>query len=171
MQDLAPLVLDHEEAVQELESQRWQGKEIKSDAHFSMIGEERQPAFGWIAATWPHASEISGDRPFGDFEAEFPRFPVDLRRSPVGVFFTYLRPAAAEPRSPAPVQAKARPMAQPAAVTLQKSSRAPFVCEGVYFFGALLARVLKLISTTAFLSNCTSGPRATTVENTDHARP
>jgi hypothetical protein len=35
----------------------------------------------------------------------------------------------------------------------------------------LLSRVLKPMSTTAFLSNCTSRPRATTVENTDHARP
>ena len=49
------------------------------------------------------ATKISGDRAFGDIEAELPKFPADLRRSPVGVFgrhspdespnrFAYLRP-------------------------------------------------------------------------------
>jgi hypothetical protein len=50
VQDLAPAVFDHEETIQKLESQSRQGEEIKSDVRFSVIGQERQPAFGRIAA-------------------------------------------------------------------------------------------------------------------------
>ena len=39
VQDLAPAMLDHEETIQEVEGQSWQGKEIKSDDRFSMIGQ------------------------------------------------------------------------------------------------------------------------------------
>jgi hypothetical protein len=48
-----------------------------------MVGEEREPALGRIAAARPQPSEIPGYCTFGDFKAEFQQFPVDLRRSPV----------------------------------------------------------------------------------------
>ncbi len=47
VQQFAPSLLDHEKAVQELERQRGHGKEIKGHDRLSMIGEEREPAFGW----------------------------------------------------------------------------------------------------------------------------
>src|SRR6266850_1631197 len=69
VQNPAPAMLDYEEAIQELEGQRGHGKEIKGDDHFVMIGEEREPAFGWIAAA-AHASKISGYSALGDFEPQ-----------------------------------------------------------------------------------------------------
>ncbi len=64
---------------------------------------------------------ISGDSALGDLEADLQKFPVDLRCSPVRILsrhaadespnlLTQLGSAAARPRSPAPVQAKARTM-------------------------------------------------------------
>jgi hypothetical protein len=40
VQDFAPRMLDHEEAIQEPEGQRRYGEEVKGDDRFSMIGEE-----------------------------------------------------------------------------------------------------------------------------------
>ena len=121
VQDLAPPVPDHEEAVQQPEGQGGYGKEIHGDDGLPVIGEEREPALSRIAAARPQASKIPSDRAFGDLEAEFKQFPVDLRRSPVRILFryatdessnlfTHLRSAAAGSGSPAPVQAKAFPM-------------------------------------------------------------
>src|ERR1700704_6310106 len=67
VQDSAAPMLDHKETIEELEGQRRHGKEIKGDDHFAMIGEEGEPAFGWIAAA-PNASKISGYRALGDRE-------------------------------------------------------------------------------------------------------
>jgi len=67
VQDSAAPMLDHKETIEELEGQRGHGKEIKGDDHFAMIGEEAEPAFGWIAAA-PNASKISGYRALGDLE-------------------------------------------------------------------------------------------------------
>src|ERR1700730_16855946 len=69
VQDSAALMLDHEEAIEEAEGQRGHGKEVECDDHLAMIGEEGEPAFGWIEAPRPHASEVSGYRAFGDLEA------------------------------------------------------------------------------------------------------
>src|SRR5690242_3011827 len=85
-----------------------------------MVSEEGKPVFGSIAAS-PQALQISGDRAFGDLEAELQKFPMDLRCSPVRIVSrhaadespnlrAHLWSAAARPRSPAPVQAKACPM-------------------------------------------------------------
>ena len=88
--------------------------------HITMVGEEGEPLFGRIAAA-PQALQISGDSALGDFDAELQKFPVDLRCSPARIFsrhaanespnlHAHLGSAAARPRSPAPVQAKAHPM-------------------------------------------------------------
>jgi hypothetical protein len=58
--------------IQELESQSRPRKEVKSDNRFSIICQERQPAFSGIVAMRPRPSKISRDRAFGDLEAELP---------------------------------------------------------------------------------------------------
>jgi len=120
VQNPAPAMLDDEEAVQELEGQRGHGKEVEGDDHFTMVSEEGEPAFGGVAAS-PQALQISGDSALGDRDAELQKFPVNLGCSPVRIFsrhaanespnlLAHLGAAAARPRSPAPVQAKACPM-------------------------------------------------------------
>jgi hypothetical protein len=85
VQDLASLVPDHEEAVKQPEGQGGHGKEVHGGEEFPMIGEEGEPAFGRIAAAWLQPSKIPGDGRFGDIEAEFQQFAVDLRRAPVRI--------------------------------------------------------------------------------------
>ena len=85
VQDMAPLVPDHEEAVQQPEGQGGHCKEVHSSEDFPMIGEEGEPAFSSIAASRLHPSKIPGDSPFGDIEAEFQQFAVNLRRAPVRI--------------------------------------------------------------------------------------
>jgi hypothetical protein len=121
VQNPATPVPDHEETIQKPEGQRGHGKEIHGGDRLPMIGKEREPAPGRIATAWPQPSKISGNRAFGDGEAEFQQFPVDLWRAPVRILnrhaadesphlFAHLWPTAARPGSPAPVQPKTRPM-------------------------------------------------------------
>src|ERR1700688_4803312 len=65
MQDPAPSMLDHKETIQELKTPRGHCKEIHSDDHFAMIGEEDEPASGGIAAA-PRMSQIPGHAAFRD---------------------------------------------------------------------------------------------------------
>jgi hypothetical protein len=85
-----------------------------------MIREEGEPAPARITAS-SEALQIPGDSAFGDLEAELQQFAMDLRRTPVRILSCHAadqstnliadsRPAATRPRSPAPVQTKARPM-------------------------------------------------------------
>jgi hypothetical protein len=43
-------MLDDEQAVQKLESQRGHRKKVQGDDHLTMVNEEGEPAFGRIAA-------------------------------------------------------------------------------------------------------------------------
>ena len=116
VQDPAASVLDDEEAVQQLEGHRRHGEEVEGDDHLAMILEKRKPAFARVAAA-PNPSQIAGHGPFRDDEAELLQFSVDLGGSPVRVLFGQatdqtpdllgdLRPAAARPGSPTPVETK-----------------------------------------------------------------
>lgn len=120
MQNPAPAMLNCEEAIQELECQRRDGRDVEDDDHLTMFGKEGEPAVGRVAAS-PQTSEVSGDSVLGDIEAGLPQFPVGPWRSPAYVFsrhaadenanfFAHLGSTAARPRQPAPVPAKARPM-------------------------------------------------------------
>ena len=90
VQDLSPPVLDHEEAVQELESQRWQRRYLET-----VRSETSKPSFR------------SSLRIFGAPQSEFSAAIVRMRARTASLTFGL---AAAGPRSPAPVRAKARPM-------------------------------------------------------------
>jgi len=82
VQNPTPPMLDDEEAVEQLERQRWHGEEVEGNDHLAVILEESQPAPSGITAA-PNSSQISGHTPFGDDEAEFLKFSVDLGGSPV----------------------------------------------------------------------------------------
>ena len=43
VQNLPTLMIDHEEAIQQLEGDRRYGKEIESHDHFAMVVQERRP--------------------------------------------------------------------------------------------------------------------------------
>ena len=120
MQDLAPSMLYNEETIQELEGQRVHREEIHGHDHLAMIGEESEPAFGWIAAV-PRASQISGYRALRDLEADLQELAMDLRRSPGRILhcqptnqgtelLAHFWSAAGWARSPFPEQAEACPV-------------------------------------------------------------
>lgn len=120
MQDPAPSMLDHKETIQELKTPRGHGKEIHSDDHFAMIGEEGEPASGGIAAT-PRMSQIPGYGALRDPEADLQELAMDLRSAPgrilhcqptnqVSDLLAHFWSAAGWARSPSPEQAEACPM-------------------------------------------------------------
>ena len=117
VQDPAAPVLDDKEAVQQLERQRRHGEEVEGDDDLAVILEKRQPPFTWVA-TASNASQIPGDSPLRDNEAELQQLAVDLRGSPIRVLLRQasdqsanllgdLRSAAAWPGSPTPVETEA----------------------------------------------------------------
>src|SRR5579862_6405352 len=85
MQDPAPSMLDHKETIQELKTPRGHCKEIHSDDHFAMIGEEGEPASGGIAAA-PRMSQIPGHGALRDPEADLQELAMDLRSAPGRIF-------------------------------------------------------------------------------------
>jgi hypothetical protein len=91
VQDPATPVPDHEETIQKPEGQRGHGKKIHDGDRLPMIGKGRGPAPRRIATAWTPPSEISGNRAFGDGEAGFKQFPVDLWRAPVRILNRHRR--------------------------------------------------------------------------------
>src|SRR5260370_30592777 len=71
----APPVLDHKEAVQQLERDRWYSEEIECGDDFAMIMQERQPAAGRITAT-TKASPVAPRAPLRHHNAH----PLDPSR-------------------------------------------------------------------------------------------
>src|SRR5262249_54732472 len=87
VQDLSTPMLDDEETVQHLERDRRDGEEVECEDCLAMILEKRQPALGWITSA-ANSPQITGYRPFRGDEAEFLKFSVDLRRSPIRVLLS-----------------------------------------------------------------------------------
>ncbi len=81
-------MLDHKEAIQELEGQRGHCEEIEGDDCLAMIGEER-------ANVWPDDPGAAagggdiGDSAFADREAKLQNFPMDPGCTPVCIFQRY----------------------------------------------------------------------------------
>ena len=69
VQDPAPAVFNHEEAIQELEGECGHGEEVDGHDCLVMIRKEGEPAFAWIAAA-SDASQIPGYSALGDLEAK-----------------------------------------------------------------------------------------------------
>src|ERR1035437_9589193 len=77
-------MLDHEEAVQQLEGHCRRGEEVAGGDHFGRILQERQPALGRVAST-PNAWQIPGDASFRNDEAELLKLSVDLGAPQSGI--------------------------------------------------------------------------------------
>jgi len=63
VENLATAVLDHKEAVQQLECQRPHREEVKGHDRFAVILEKRKPPFIPVATAW-NSSQISSHAPF-----------------------------------------------------------------------------------------------------------
>ncbi len=81
VQDLTAVVADDEEAIQNTERERWDGKEVHRGNGFPMIPEECQPSLRrkWIFRGSPDPSR---DTPFREIETQLEQFAVNARRSP-----------------------------------------------------------------------------------------
>jgi hypothetical protein len=110
-------MFNHEETVQQLERHCRYSKKIERYDRLAVIVKKSEPALARIAAP-QNLSQIPSHTSFGDAEAEFLEFTVDLRRSPVRVlirqtsdeYASLLRDlwsAASRPGTPAPVKAEA----------------------------------------------------------------
>ena len=117
VQNLASRMLDDEETVEQLERNRRHGEKVECHDHFAVILQKGKPTIARITAA-ADGSQISSDGSFRNGEAELHKLPVNPRSAPVGVLFRQatdqnshlvadLRPAAARPGPPSPVQAKA----------------------------------------------------------------
>src|SRR5580704_630081 len=80
MQDLTPVVVDDEKAVQNTKSESWDGEEVHRSNGLPMVSEERQPSLHrvWISRGPPDPSR---DTPFREIETQLEQFAVNARRS------------------------------------------------------------------------------------------
>jgi hypothetical protein len=81
MENLAPLVVDDEETVQEAERERWHGEEVHRHDGLTVILQERQPALAGIGRTRRSSQQVSGDGAFGNLDAQLQQLAVDLGRA------------------------------------------------------------------------------------------
>ena len=114
VQDLAPPVLDNEEAVEHAERHRWNGEEVKRHDGLLVILQECQPPLARVA-TAAESPQIPSHASFRHAESEFLQFAMDPRRAPIRVLRGHAldqsanllgdpRPATARVRAPAPVK-------------------------------------------------------------------
>jgi hypothetical protein len=117
MQNLAPFMLNYEEAVQHAECHGGHREEIAGGQNLAMIPQKGQPLLIGIAAAH-EAPQIAGDGALSNGETELLQFGVDLGRTSIGVLFgqagdqvpNFLgnsRSAATRSGAPAPVEAEA----------------------------------------------------------------
>ena len=85
MQNLAPIVANNKEAVQQVESDRWDGEEIHGRNRVAMIANKGLPAPGkfWISGRSLHPT---GNASLGYVEAQHEQFAVDAGSTPGWVF-------------------------------------------------------------------------------------
>jgi len=81
VQDLSPVVTDHEKAVEKAKSDRGDGEEIHCCNGLAVIPKKCQPTFGqlWISRRPPHPAR---DRSFGYIKSKHQKFSVNMWRSP-----------------------------------------------------------------------------------------
>jgi hypothetical protein len=82
-QDSAPIMRDHEKAVQHAKDQRRHGKEVHRSNGFTVIAQKRRPSLCRFRTPWrlPHPAQHG---PLGNVEAEHPQFAMNARRTHVG---------------------------------------------------------------------------------------
>jgi hypothetical protein len=81
VQDLPPVVTDHEKAVEQSECDGRDREEIHCCDGFAVVPKKRQPTFGqlWVSRRMSHPA---GDGPLGDIKSDHQEFPMNSRRSP-----------------------------------------------------------------------------------------
>ncbi len=67
----ATVVVDHEEAVQQMESQGRHGEEVQRDDGFAVVLQECQPALNGIGRAGSAAERVARHGAFGNLKAEF----------------------------------------------------------------------------------------------------
>jgi len=122
MQDAATIMADDKEAVQDAEGQRWDGEEVDPSNSFTMITQERKPAFRGFGVS-PRFTHRAGDRLLGIVEAEHEKLAMNPRCSPgriLGNHLEYQIPNLY--RDPSPATARATNPRQDAPIELKSSS-------------------------------------------------
>ena len=84
VQDAPPIMTDDEEAVEHAERNRGHREEIHGGNRFPMVAKKCQPALGVVGIS-RRSLHPTGDGSLGKIKTEHAEFPMDSRRSPVGV--------------------------------------------------------------------------------------
>jgi hypothetical protein len=81
VQNLTPVVADHEKAIQNTKRERWDGEKVHPSNGLAMVSEECQPSLHHI---WISRGSLypSRDAPFCPLETLLEQFAVNPRRSP-----------------------------------------------------------------------------------------
>jgi hypothetical protein len=85
VQDLPPVVTDHEKAVEQTKSHRWHREEVHCRNSFAMVLKKREPPFRWFRISWG-ASHPARNRSFGNIELKHQELTMNSRRAPSRVF-------------------------------------------------------------------------------------
>jgi hypothetical protein len=122
VQDAATIMADDKEAVQDAEGQRWDGEEVHRSNGFTMITQERKPAFRGFGVS-RRFTHPAGDRSLGNVEAEHEKLAMNPGCSPgriLGNHLEYQIPNLY--RDPSPATARAANPRQDAPIELKSSS-------------------------------------------------
>jgi hypothetical protein len=90
VQDAAKIMADDKEAVEDAEVQRWDRKEVHRSDCFTMIAQERKPAFSGFGASRRFAHP-AGDGSLGNVEAEHEKLAMIRGAPQVGFSATILK--------------------------------------------------------------------------------
>ena len=88
MQNPAPTMFDHEQAVQHSEAQGGHGEEVQRHDGLAVIPQEGPPALSRITAPLKH-SEVPRDGSLREHEAKFQKLTVNLGSSPASIFLRH----------------------------------------------------------------------------------
>ena len=82
MENVAPMMLNDEEAIQRSETQRGHGEKVEGGDHLAVVLEECQPALHLrLVRLALQPLQIAQHGGFRNLKSELPQFPVDARRS------------------------------------------------------------------------------------------
>ena len=84
MHNPPPTMADDKEAVEDMEREGWDGKEVHCGDHFPMIAQKSEPTFGrlWVSRCPAHPTR---DGSLGHIETEHEKFAVNTWGAPDGV--------------------------------------------------------------------------------------
>jgi hypothetical protein len=82
MQDLAPVMAEHDERVKAFERKRRYGEHIDGNDFLGVVAQKRPPA---LPASGGARQHVFRDGGLGDIKAELEQFAVDVRRAPQGI--------------------------------------------------------------------------------------